>query len=196
MDALTLEDKGEESKAMTSTIGAGLAVRQAVEGDLAEVLVLERGSATAPHWSPAEYRAIVGAGVAARHGVRRCLLVAGSGRVGEPLAGFAVGKAAGTQPDVDAEIESVVVRADERRQGLGTALCRAVMSWAAEEGARVVELEVRAHSAGAIRLYGGLGFVAVGRRAGYYERPADDGIVMRCTLGAPAVGLAAEPGLF
>ena len=76
----------------------------------------------------------------------------------------------------------MVVRDGQRRQRLGTALCRAVMGWAAGEGARAIELEVRAKSAGAIRLYGGLGFVAVGRRPGYYELPADDAVVMRCGL--------------
>ncbi len=180
---------------MTSTIGAGVAIRPAQVGDLREVLVLERATATTPHWAEAEYQAMLGDG--AHGGVRRCLFVASAGRVGEPVAGFAVGRAAGSRPEVEAEIESVVVREEERRQGLGIALCRAVMAWAASEGARTIELEVRARSAGAIRLYGGLGFVAAGRRAGYYERPADDAVLMHCGL-APAgrVEAAAEAELF
>ncbi len=165
---------------MTSTIGAGVAIRRAREGDLREVLVLERGSGTAPHWAEGEYRGMLAGG--SHHGLRRCLFVASAGRVGEAVAGFAVGRAVGSGAEVEAEIESVVVRDVERRQGLGTALCRAVMGWAAEEGAHAVELEVRSRSAGAIRLYGGLGFVAVGRRARYYERPEDDAVVMRCGL--------------
>ncbi len=170
---------------MTSTIGAGVAVRRAVEGDLAEILFLERETSTAPHWGAAEYRGMFAEG---RGGVRRCLFVASAGRAGEAIAGFAVGKAVGEQPGVEAEIESVVVRAEARRLGLGTALCRAVMGWAVSEGAREVDLEVRAKSAGAVRLYTGLGFVGVGKRPGYYAGPADDAVVMRCVVGKTGGG--------
>jgi ribosomal-protein-alanine N-acetyltransferase len=87
---------------------------------------------------------------------------------------------------VEAELESVVVREEMRRQGLGSALCRAVMDWARQEGAAAIGLEVRAGSGGALRLYGGMGFVAVGRRPHYYHDPDEDAIVMRCGLGAGA----------
>jgi len=75
-----------------------------------------------------------------------------------------------------------VVRAEDRREGIGSALCRAVMDWSRREGAHEITLEVRAGSAGAIRLYGGLGFVAVGRRPGYYHDPQEDAVIMHCFL--------------
>ncbi len=56
------------------------------------------------------------------------------------------------------------------------------MGWAKGEGAEAIGLEVRAGSAGAIALYAGLGFVEVGRRVGYYERPSEDAVVMRMRL--------------
>ena len=157
-----------------------MTIRQARVDDLGEILVIERASETAPHWAEGEYRAMLGEQGSA--GVRRCLYVASRDHGDAPVVAFAVGQVLGTAPEVDAEIESVVVRETERRQGLGRALCRAVMTWAAGEGATAIGLEVRAQSAGAIRLYAELGFMAVARRPGYYERPADDAVVMRCRL--------------
>jgi [ribosomal protein S18]-alanine N-acetyltransferase len=178
--------------------GVGLLVRVGSAEDLAGVVALERSVAEAPHWSEGEYRTIVrsqedahvgGGGV----GVRRCLFVAE--REGR-LVGFAVGKVVGTGCDCLAELESVVVDVGARRGGVGRALCEAVMDWCRGEGAVAMELEVRAGSAGAIALYGGLGFVAVGRRAAYYpgisdrtaygavcgEGPAEDAVLMRLKL--------------
>jgi len=169
----------------------GLLVRVGSAEDLAGVVALERSVAEAPHWSEAEYSGIVGA---RGGGVRRCLFVAeADGR----LVGFAVGKVIGTGPDCLAELESVVVDAGARRGGVGRALCEAVMDWCRGEGAVAMELEVRAGSAGALALYGELGFVAVGRRAAYYpgisdrtaygaavyeEGPAEDALLMRLEL--------------
>ncbi len=162
---------------MTMQADGGWAIRRAVEAELAQVVLLERETATAPHWAWAEYGPLLRTD--AGTGLRRCLFVAAEGRV---VQGFAVGKAFGAGSDVEAELESVVVRGDMRRQGLGSALCRAVVEWARGEGAGSIGLEVRAGSAGALRLYGGLGFVATGRRPGYYHEPAEDAIVMRCAL--------------
>ena len=162
----------------------GREIRRATEAELQEVLQLERDCPTAPHWGLAEYERMLW--VSDPEGVRRALFVAIDGHV---ISGFAVGRVL----SADAEIESVVVRESARRQGLGSALCRAVMAWAREEGADTVGLEVRSGSAGARRLYGGLGFVAAGRRPAYYSEPVEDGILMRCELrGAPDEG----PGLF
>lgn len=158
-------------------VGGGWVVRPGSDADLAEVVLMERETATAPHWSAAEYVALLrwhGDG-----GVRRCVYVAAQGRL---LAGFAVGSAVGAGYDAEAELESIVVREEYRKQGLGSALCRAVMEWSRREGASAIALEVRAASAGAIRLYGGLGFVASGRRPRYYHDPQEDAIVMHCML--------------
>jgi [ribosomal protein S18]-alanine N-acetyltransferase len=178
--------------------GVGLLVRVGSAEDLAGIVALERAVVEAPHWGEGEYRTIVRSQEDARvggqgGGVRRCLFVAeAAGR----LVGFAVGKVMGTGPDCFAELESVVVDAGARRGGVGRALCEAVMDWCRGEGAAAMELEVRAGSAGAIALYGELGFVVVGRRAAYYpglsdrtaygtvyeEGPAEDAVLMRLEL--------------
>jgi ribosomal-protein-alanine N-acetyltransferase len=151
---------------------AGGSVRAACAADLAGVIALERATAEAPHWAEAEYAEIVG-------GVRRCLFVAeGEGR----LLGFAVGKVIGGGGESSAELESVAVGVEARRSGVGRALCGAVAAWCREQGATMLELEVRAASVGAIALYAGLGFVPVGRRREYYRGPVDDAVLMRLEL--------------
>jgi len=45
-----------------------------------------------------------------------------------------------------------------------------------------MELEVWAGSVGAMALYQGLGFVAAGRRVGYYLKPVEDALLMRLDL--------------
>jgi ribosomal-protein-alanine N-acetyltransferase len=177
-------------------LGHGWAIRPAGETELAQIVVLERETVTAPHWAWRDYSTLLQADGSAS--LRRCLYVAADGRV---VSGFAVGSAYGMGREVEAELESVVVRTDLRRQGLGSALCRAVMDWAKHEGAAAIGLEVRAGSGGAVRLYGGLGFVAVGRRPRYYHDPEEDAVVMRCVLGGASVAVQThaedgQPALF
>jgi len=146
-------------------------VRFACEGDVAAVVSIERGSATAPHWTEEEYRRIVrGDGP-----VRRCLVVVEK----EQVVGFAAGSVvAGV-----GELENIAVRADRRGQGFGKALCEAVLAWCRKEGAEAVELEVREGSVGARHLYERLGFVAVGRRRKYYSQPDEDGVLYQIGFG-------------
>jgi ribosomal-protein-alanine N-acetyltransferase len=155
--------------------GVVVRVRAAEVADLEGVLEIERGAATAPHWAAAEYAACLGAAE------RRVLLVAESeGRV----VGFAVGAVMVLGDTVVGELESVAVEEAARRSGIGAALCGAVVAWCAGKGAMEVELEVRAGSAGAMALYGRLGFVAVGRRPGYYRSPVEDAVLMRLEVGS------------
>jgi [ribosomal protein S18]-alanine N-acetyltransferase len=165
---------------------AGLRVRVAGAADLARVVEMERTSREAPHWAETEYAAIVRVnrdvdGVDGKDGmVKRRLLVA---EAGERLVGFVVGKVVGSGEGSFAELESVVVEAAARRRGVGRALCEAVIAWCREQGAAELELEVRAGSDGAVALYAGLGFTAVGRREGYYREPVEDAVMMRLELG-------------
>jgi ribosomal-protein-alanine N-acetyltransferase len=46
-------------------------------------------------------------------------------------------------------------------------------------GVSEVELEVRVSNGWALRVYGGAGFVEVGRRRGYYADPLEDAVLMR-----------------
>jgi len=106
--------------------------------------------------------------------VKRCLLVADA----DGVVGFAVGMVAGET----GELESVVVEEQWQRRGVGEALCRAVLDWCRGNGAKEVELEARAGSLGAQRVYARLGFVETGLRKGYYDRPIEDAVLMRVAL--------------
>jgi ribosomal-protein-alanine N-acetyltransferase len=101
------------------------------------------------------------------------------GCVRDEVVGFAVGRVAAGE----GEIESIAVLEGERRLGVGMALLAAVLGWCWGEGAGVVELEVRAGSARAQRLYARAGFVEVGRRVGYYDDPREDAVLMRVVGG-------------
>ncbi len=149
-------------------VSADPIIRQGREGDLARVLAIERAAATAPHWSEAAH-------AQALNRKERCLLVA---EVRGRVAGFAV-VAALTNP---AELESVVVEAEERGHGVGTALCRAVLAWCGARRIATVELEVRAASRSARRVYERVGFFEVARRPNYYAEPGDDAVLMRAMV--------------
>jgi ribosomal-protein-alanine N-acetyltransferase len=162
----------------------GFRIRVAEAADVAGVVALERGIAEAPHWAEGEYAAMVRADNAGGS-VRRCFFVAeAEGR----LLGFAVGKVIGSDAEGVAELESVAVEESARRGGMGKALCAAVADWSRGQEVKALELEVRAGSAGAIALYGGLGFHVAGRRVGYYREPVEDAVLMRLNLGLESDG--------
>jgi ribosomal-protein-alanine N-acetyltransferase len=80
----------------------------------------------------------------------------------------------------------MAVRVDDRRQGTGSALLRAVLDWAATHGARRLGLEVRASNAAAIRFYERHGLQPEGRRSRYYADPEEDALLLGITLSAEA----------
>ncbi len=111
------------------------------------------------------------------------LLAGGFGLVGEgadgPL-GFILCR---TGAD-EAEILTLAVASDARRQGLGAALVAAALAEAQARGARRMFLEVARTNAAAIALYETAGFRRVGERPGYYaDAPGDaDALVLRRDL--------------
>lgn len=68
----------------------------------------------------------------------------------------------------EAEILTLAVHPEKRRQGWGRALVQAVCQAAAHAGAEAVHLEVPHNNEAASGLYAGCGFAPVGRRGGYY----------------------------
>ena len=135
--------------------------------DVASVVALERSVQEASHWPPETYATIVSGGR-----VNRSLLLAWQA---DQIVGFAVVKVVRDE----AELESVAVLYEARRAGIGRAFCGELMRWAWEQGASKMDLEVRASSAGARRLYERLGFLITGIRRRYYVDPAEDAVMMR-----------------
>jgi ribosomal-protein-alanine N-acetyltransferase len=154
-----------------------LNIRTMIEGDLDAVIALERESDSAPHWSREEYLiAIEGDSGSA---MRRLALVL---EAGSEVAGFAVVRLLTTADGGEAELESIVVATQRRGGGLGASLLGELVSRTREQGARRLDLEVRASNLAAIQLYVGAGFRETGRRLGYYHGPEDDAVLMSVIL--------------
>ena len=75
-------------------------------------------------------------------------------------------------------IGNVAVTHAARRQGVGRALVEAMTARACAEGLSFLTLEVRESNLPAQSLYLSLGYLPVGRRPRYYERPVEDAILM------------------
>src|SRR5207253_2646093 len=82
----------------------------------------------------------------------------------------------------EGEIANLAVDPPARGRGLGAALLDAALAEASGRGVTAVYLEVRESNATARRLYASRGFVEVGRRRGYYRKPPEDAIVLRCAV--------------
>ena len=149
-----------------------LEVRPAAAEDVRKIITIERECAGTPHWSDGVWAGVFAGGV----GLARAVWVA---EVGGTVVGFLVASCVAAV----GEIESVAVRHEVRRHGVGRALCVEAMAWARGLGAERMELEVRASSAGARGMYGALGFVEQGRRGGYYREPMEDAVQMVVSLG-------------
>ena len=75
-------------------------------------------------------------------------------------------------------ISNVAVEPECRLQGVGDALIDALLARCEKHALAFVTLEVREGNLPAQALYAKHGFVPVGRRKGYYERPKEDAILM------------------
>jgi len=80
-------------------------------------------------------------------------------------AGFVLARASADE----AEILSIGVHPQDRRQGLGRALMQAAAQDAYGRGARTLFLEVACNNRNARALYAALGFAEAGRRKAYYR---------------------------
>jgi ribosomal-protein-alanine acetyltransferase len=92
---------------------------------------------------------------------------------GGEVTGFIVGR----RVMDEGEILNLAVGLRKRRMGDGHALVGELLK--EFERFRIVRvfLEVREFNAGAIRFYGSLGFIQVGRRDGYYREPTEAALI-------------------
>ena len=82
----------------------------------------------------------------------------------------------------EAEILTLAVLPEQRRQGLGRTLLAEAVRQCEAHGAAVLFLEVATRNAAARALYAGMGFEELGRRRGYYA-DGDDALTLRLALG-------------
>ena len=161
----------------------------AVSGDIVAIMRIERVAFSDP-WSESAFESLSTDGrvffVCARQLVQGTTQPPTEDRV----AGYVVAVFAADE----GEIVNLAVAPDERGHGVGGALLDAVLHKAEVRRAVALFLEVRESNAPALRLYNDRGFAAVGRRRGYYHRPAEDALILRRSIGgASAVGSAAAP---
>ncbi len=98
-------------------------------------------------------------------------LLALPGYVGllNPAAGFVLGRVAADE----AELLTLAVLPDRRREGIGRALLRGWLRIAVAQGATTLFLEVEDGNASALALYVAEGLCQTGRRRAYYPSGAD-----------------------
>lgn len=105
------------------------------------------------------------------------LVMPGSFGVAEPRGGMLLARVAADE----AEVLTLAVLPERRRQGLGRALLDAAMAEARRRGAVRLTLEVAVDNVAARRLYDSVGFVQVGRRSRYYA-DGGDALVLQVAL--------------
>jgi ribosomal-protein-alanine N-acetyltransferase len=79
-------------------------------------------------------------------------------------------------------VNTLAVRPECRRRGLGRALMAHVLAEARQKGAVRATLEVRRTNEAAVRLYESLGFTVESIRRNYYPEPPDDALVLSSVL--------------
>jgi [ribosomal protein S18]-alanine N-acetyltransferase len=147
-------------------------IRRLEERDLDSVEAIEAASRPwASHWPREAYFAPADSAM--------CAWVAE--QAGE-IAGFALARCAGGEM----EILNLAVAQPARRQGVGRALIQAALAEGASRGATRAFLEVRESNAAALAFYASLGFVAGGKRPGYYRDPVEDALLL--TVPLPTAG--------
>ena len=81
-------------------------------------------------------------------------------------------------PGVEADVLTVAVLPEYRRQGIAKEFMRQIEEWSKERGASAMMLEVEHTNESAIELYKSLGYMKISVRMDYYG-PGKDAFVMR-----------------
>jgi ribosomal-protein-alanine N-acetyltransferase len=159
-------------------------LRPATVADLDAVVMIERVSFSDPPWSRRSFASLLD-DRRVRFTVACALAEAdladvrdadvGHADVGHAVVGYVVMWLVADE----AELANLAVAPDRRRMGIGRYLLDSAMAEALAGGATSLYLEVRESNVAARALYGGRGFVAVGRRSAYYRNPAEDALLLR-----------------
>jgi ribosomal-protein-alanine N-acetyltransferase len=155
-----------------------ITIRDAIAADIPRVISLEKESASAAHWTEADYTRVGAAEDRGSHLTMQIALVAESQDAENGVVGFLIARAVGR----DWEIENIVVANGHQRQGIGSKLLRRFIERARAESAENLLLEVRESNQAAIALYSANGFQEHGRRKSYYSNPEEDALLMRLVV--------------
>lgn len=142
-------------------------IRDAVPADVPGIAALERECFSLPWSEEIVASKLTGAG--------KIMLAA---EIEGELAGYM-----GLQYVIDeGYISNVCTAPEHRRRGVASALIDEMISRARALGLSFLSLEVRVSNDPAISLYAGKGFVSVGVRPKYYEKPNEDAMIMNLAL--------------
>ena len=83
----------------------------------------------------------------------------------------------------EADLNSIAVRVDFRRKGIGDAIILAMTEMLSANGVATINLEVRVSNMPAIKLYKKYGFNECGVRPGYYLDNGEDALIMKRETG-------------
>ena len=108
----------------------------------------------------------------------------------ESVAGFLIARTAADE----AEIITLAVAEDLRRQGFGRALLGQAAADLGRGPTTRIFLEVGSGNLAARRLYAACGFRLVGNRAGYYRESGEDALVLELRLGVADRGPGRRSG--
>ena len=86
----------------------------------------------------------------------------------------------------EADLNSIAVRVDFRRKGIGDAIMLAMIEMLSTSGVATINLEVRVSNMPAIKLYKKYGFNECGVRPGYYLDNGEDALIMKRETGGYA----------
>ncbi len=146
-----------------------VSIRQLREGDLRNVLAIERQTFPEDAWTEQMFADELG-----EQTTRYYIVAEADGTI----AGYAgLCAVVGSHGDV----QTIAVRADRQGEGIGTALLTDLIATAAARKCHEIFLNVRAGNARARLFYRRTGFTEVGMRPGYYG-PSADAIVMRLRI--------------
>jgi ribosomal-protein-alanine acetyltransferase len=148
-----------------------LALRRATASDLDAIDALEHATFPGDAWS----REMIAAELAGEHGHYLVAVDGADAVLG--YAGLLAPRGSG-----QADVQTIAVAEQSRRQGIGAALLDALLAEAAAREAAEVFLEVRADNPGAEALYVSRGFERIAIRPRYYQPDGVDAVVMRAVL--------------
>jgi len=155
--------------------------------DLDPVLAIAEQSPEAPHWKPSDYTPYFAPDL--NPSLLRTAVVALAPNPHQPaeIQAFAAATLLNDGQQNLSQLDSIAVHPAARRQGVATALLRAILTWSARNNACHLALEVRAGNAAALALYQQCGLRPEGRRPRYYTDPEEDALLLgrEITLGHP-----------
>ncbi len=140
-----------------------IAVDLMTEGDLAEVLEIERASFTMP-WSEISFF----------NQIKNPRSISKVARAGDRIAGYICA----SRIMDEGHILTFAVHPEYRKLGIASLLISDMLNYLKEEGCRFIFLEVRVSNGSARRMYEKFGFREIGTRKNYYVSPVEDAVVM------------------